>query len=203
MPADEFEESSANDINERIEKLKDRAKQVCGPEMMSGVAADCPPEVEEQFWKQVIAYEEAEAAPLFEVLLKAGVTLPAPHQLNEAQLTVKLWEVIRTLALLGAFLEFTDHLSDRELYAKLWNDILRQPTMLLPEEPSFACHIDMVGSGSEEDSALYLKHFAGREERERWAIEFPGDNIPDHVQPPHDRDRYLPKPHEELELQKQ
>ena len=203
MPGDKVEELNVLTIEERIERLKKRAQEVCGSEMVSGFVDDCPPEVEEQFWKQVIAYHELEEAPLFGVLLKAGVTLPAPQQLDDQQLTVKLWEVIRALAMLGAFLEFTDHLSDRELYARLWNDILRGPTLLQPEDLDFACHIDLLGTGSEEDSALYLKYFADHGERRRWAVQFPEDEIPDHVDPPNDRDRHLPKAHEQLETRKQ
>ncbi|MDD5543971.1 MAG: hypothetical protein PHX83_12430 [Acidobacteriia bacterium] len=203
MPVNDFEDVFTDDINERIEKLKQRARQLCGPEMTSDVAAECPPEVEEQFWQQVIAYHEAEEAPLFDVLLKSGVSLPPPQQMNDAQLTVKLWEVIRAMAALGAFLEFTDHLSDRELYARLWNDVLREPTMLMPEDPAFACHIDMIGTGSEEDTALYLKYFADENARRDWAIHFPEETIPRHENLPHDRDRHLPKPHEESELVKQ
>lgn len=203
MPDDKMEALDALSIEERIERLRKRAKEVCGSEMVSGFADDCPPEVEEQFWKQVIAYHEAEEAPLFDVLLKVGVALPAPRQLNDQQITVKLWEVIRALAALGAFLEFTDHLSDRELYARLWHDILREPTMLQPEDQDFACHIDLIGSGGEEDTSLYLKYFAGPGERRHWAIQFPEDKIPDHVDPPHDRDRHLPKAHEQPEILKQ
>ncbi len=203
MPDNKVEELNATSIEERIEKLKKRAKEVCGSEMVSGFADDCPPELEEQFWKQVIAYHESEEAPFFDVLLKAGVSLPAPQQLDDQQLTVKLWEVIRALAMLGAFLEFTNHLSDRELYAMLWNDILREPTMLQPEDPDFACHIDVLGSGSEEDTSLYLKYFVDAGERQRWAIQFPEDKIPAHVDPPYDRDRHLPKAHEPSEISKQ
>ena len=46
---------------------------------------------------------------------KMGIALPAPEELTDAQLSAKLWEVIEALAFLGAYLEHTDHLSDREL----------------------------------------------------------------------------------------
>jgi len=41
------------------------------------------------------------------------VALPPPDELSDSELSVKLWEVINMLALLGTFLHSTDHLSDR------------------------------------------------------------------------------------------
>ena len=63
----------------------------------------------------------------------------------------------------------------------------------MPNEPSFSSHLDMVGSGSEEDIALYLKYYADEDERQRWAKEWPGDPVPPHEAPPFDRDRHLPQ----------
>ena len=78
--------------------------------------------------------------------------------MNVAQLKDTLWEVIHALAGLGTYLHSTDHLSDRELYTHLWSESLREPTVIMPENPDFAYHIDLVGSGSDEDTFLYLKH---------------------------------------------
>ena len=105
-----------------------------------------------------------------------------------------MWEVIRGLALLGAYLHNTDHLSDRELYEYLWTDALREPAVLQPTDPDFAYHFDLIGSGSEEDTRLYLKYYADEKERRSWAKEWPEDILPDHEQPPFDRDRQLPTP---------
>ena len=46
-----------DEIEDRIERLKRQAASLSGGRMRSGVAADCPPEVEEQFWRQVVAFE--------------------------------------------------------------------------------------------------------------------------------------------------
>ncbi len=154
---------------------------------------DKPDDLEGQFLDNVAAYERGESKPLSVVLPEAGLPLPPPEELDDSQLSAKLWEIINGLALLGTFLHNTNHLSDRQLYAELWTDALREPAILMPDEPAFAYHIDMVGSGSEEDTLLYMKYYADERERRRWLKEWPGDRLPEHEDPPYDRDRTLPK----------
>ena len=48
-----------DDINERIEKLKREAPALSGGKMVTGIAPNCPPETQEQFWKNVLAFENA------------------------------------------------------------------------------------------------------------------------------------------------
>jgi hypothetical protein len=187
-------DESDSDREKRIEELKRRAKELTGEEMVAGEAEDCPPDVAEGFWKHVVAYEEAPWTTDFQQLEKAGVSLPAPDTLDDQELTAKLWEVINKLAELRVFIEDTDHLSDRELYTKLWSDALREETKDLPPDPDSAYHIQMLGSGSEEDTQLYLKYYADEAWRAHWHEEFPDDPIPDAEDPPYDRDRLLPYP---------
>jgi len=155
---------------------------------------DYPAEAEEAFWKQLVDYEEAPWTTNFHQLERAGVSLPPPDSLKDQELTAKLWEVIHKLALLRVFIEQTDHLSDRELYTHLWIDSLREETKALPPAANSAYHIQILGSGSEEDNELYLKYYAGDAERRHWHKDFPGDPIPAHEDPPYDRDRLMPKP---------
>ena len=53
-------------------------------------------------------------------------------------------------------------------------------------------HIDILGGCSLQDIALYLKYYADEKTRESWRSEFPEEVMPDHVDPPYDRDRHLP-----------
>lgn len=125
-----------------------------GGQMTSMDADDCPLDIKEQFWKNVVAYEQAEQTTLFDRLVEAGVSLPPADEMNDVSLTAKLWEVFEKLSLLGAFLHHTNHLSDRELYDHLWTDSLRESTILPPDDSDFTCHVDLIGSGSERQ--LYL-----------------------------------------------
>jgi hypothetical protein len=135
-------------------------------------------DLEEEFLDHFAAYESREPRALLDVLVESGIALPAPGELDDSQIGAKLWELIHGLALVGTFLHNTDHLSDRELYAELWNEELREPTVLIPENPAYAWHIDMVGSGSPEHLHLYLKHYADEEERRHWQKSGPTTRSP-------------------------
>jgi hypothetical protein len=158
---------------------------------------DCPVELREQFWEQVVAYEEAEWTTHFDELVEAGMVLPVPDELDDAQLSLKLGEVIQGLALLHCYLYNTDHLSDRELYEQLWHEALREEGPHMPVNEDSAWHVDLVGSGSDEDIAIYLRYYADEDERNRWAKDWPDDPIPEHQEPPYDRDRHLPARHQQ------
>jgi hypothetical protein len=175
----------------RIAALKRQIRAVAGP-VAFGCRA-CPPEIEERFLEQVLAFETAVPMPLFDRLVHTGVRLPSPDDLPDQDLHAKLWEVIRALALLGAYLHCTNHLSDRALYSHLWREALREPMILLPHEPAFSMHLDVVGSGSEEDIAIYLRYYADENMRQSWAKDFPDLVVPPHEEPPYDRDRLLPQ----------
>lgn len=181
-----------DDREERIKDLKRHAEELCGGEMKVGGLDDYPAEVEEGFWQHVVEYEKAPWTTHFRQLEEAGVS--SPQSLNDAELTAKLWEVIQKLALLRVFIDQTDHLSDRELYTHLWKDALREETKAMAMAANAAWHIQLLSSGSDEDTRRYLKYYADDDWRRNWHQEFPSFRIPKHVDPPYDRDRLLPKP---------
>lgn len=185
---------SDDEKEKRIEELKRRAEELAGGEMNTGEFVECSPDVEEGFWKEVVEYEEAPWTTHFAQLERAGISLPAPETLNDVDLNAKLWEVINKLAQLRIFLEDTDHLSDRELYTKLWTEELREETKDIILGQDSACHYQLLSGGSEEDTYLYLKYFAGEKWRQDWMKDFPEYVLPEHVDPPYDRDRFLPQP---------
>jgi hypothetical protein len=190
---DEPNDSIDIDQQIRINELREAAREAGGGEMTQWESPDCPPEIAEQFWSNVLAYETAEETCHFKRLEEAGVALPAPDTLTDAELSAKLWEVIHALARMNVFLSQTDHWSDRELYEHMWTETLREITMDLPPNSGWTHHIDFLSSGSDEDNELYLKYYADDQWREQWHKDFPNDTIPPHVDPPYDRDSKLPK----------
>lgn len=175
-----------------IEKLKREIQEVAGEAVWSGKTADCDPELEEVFLENVLALEAHGYLRPFDALLKAGFSLPPPDELDDPALTAKLWELIQALAQRRLFLHSTDHLSDRELYSWLWHDALREELMGFGL-PFGNCHLDVLGSCSEEDIILQMRYYADEQKRARFAAEFPDFPMPPHEQPPFDRDRRLPQ----------
>ncbi|MBY0495022.1 MAG: hypothetical protein K2Y23_12485 [Cyanobacteria bacterium] len=132
----------------------------------------------------------------FEQLREAGIALPEPDSVSDADLRTKLWEVIAGLEKLRVFLEHTNHLSDRELYTKLWQETLREETAAI-DEIGFSSHVNLARFGGDDaENAVWLKYYADDEDRERWRAEYPDDTIPAHEQTPFTRDDVLPGPWE-------
>ncbi len=180
------------DQDKRIEKLRSELEKLGG-----GVSQhpELSADLEEAFLKHILAFETAEPTTLLQWLENAGLEVPPPDQLDDTQLNARLWEVINRMASLGAYLHNTNHLSDRELYAYLFDEGLREDAVLFPEDPSYVYGLDLLGSGSDEDMQLYMKYFADNEYRKEWATDFPDFEMPLHEDPPFDRDKNLPKSH--------
>jgi hypothetical protein len=178
------------DQEKRIEKLRDELQKL-GDEISH--ESDLPADLEEQFLKHILEFETAEQLTLMQWLENAGLEVPAPDELSDEVLPAKLWEVINRMASLGAYLHNTNHLSDRELYLYLYNEALREPTVLFPENPGYVYGIDVLGSGSDEDMEIYMRYFADEDYRRQWAKDFPDFEMPPREDPPFDRDKDLPK----------
>jgi hypothetical protein len=173
-----------------IERLKAEAASAADGRMVVHESDRLMPHVREQFWRDVIAFETAGSTNLTRELCAIGVELPEPDGLDDVALHRALWIVIEGLAKLRVFLDSTDHLSDRELYAHLVRELLPEEMPALGEDESSAWHIDALGYGEPE---LYLKYYADDKTRESWRIDFPEDRIPAHEDPPYDRDSHLPQ----------
>ena len=178
----------------RINELKETAQELTGGEMSTFESQDAPPELLEAFWQNVVEIESAGWTSARRQLQADGVALPAPEELDDQQVTVRLWEVIHALAKRRNYLYQTNHLSDRELYEMLWHEILDDEYPDTGDTfPDGVCHVDILGSGSQEDIYLHMKFYADDQERQQWSEEFPSDDMPPREVPPYDRDRLLPE----------
>ncbi|HSD45015.1 MAG TPA: hypothetical protein VLB87_00280 [Pyrinomonadaceae bacterium] len=179
-----------SDQEERIAKLREEVEKLGGGTMS---LESMPADMEEEFLRHVLEYENAEPISLLQLLSNSGLEIVAPDELDDETLSGKLKDVIMRMASLGAYLMRTNHLSDRALYEYLYHDGLREEAVLFPENPSYAYMIDLTGSGSAEDNYTYLKYYADEKYRREWANDWPDDPVPDHEDPPFDRDRFLPQ----------
>lgn len=187
------EELAEADRQIRMEKLKERLHKLSDGKAVFGEIADTPSELTLEFLEHVLRFEESAQTTHAKLLLEDGVTLPPPDSLTDDEVHAVLWNVIHGLHAQRTFLYHTDHLSDRELYVLLWGKLLNYATVDLRGDPDAGCHLDVVGSGSEEHTALWLRYFADEEDRRWWREEYPDASLPPPENPPYDRDRHLPK----------
>lgn len=175
---------------ERINKLRAELEKLGGN---TSTLESMPADMEEEFLRHVIEYETAEQISLLRLLENSGLEVPPPESLDDDALKIKLKEIVDRMAAVGSYLLHTNHVSDRDLYDYLYHEALREETVLFPENPSYAYMIDLTGSGSEDDNQTYLKYYADEEYRRQWAHDWPDDRMPEHEDPPFDRDRFLPQ----------
>jgi len=189
---DAFSDKAARDIERQmnIHRLKNEAQNIAGGEMTTFESPDLPPEVSEQFWRNVVEFERAPRVSMKSKLDDAGIEMPPVDQLSDEELPARLWQVIEFFAAQNTFLSDTNHLSDRELY-----EFLREQAFdsSMPDFPSMNCHLSPIGSCDEDDMIINFRFFADDEARERWMKQFPDYQMPARETAPFDRDRLLPQ----------
>jgi hypothetical protein len=180
-------------VEARLRHLRHRLQEMgeC-----TGFASAHPldPELELAFLEQVMAIEAEPTITYAHQLIGRGIELPPPDDIPDERISHKLWEVIHGLAGLRVFLENTGHLDDRELYAELWNDALNEFTWDMSGCTNGAIHLDLLGSGSEEDTRTWLAYFADTRQRREWQDQFPDEELPPRRERVSDRDSELPQP---------
>lgn len=153
-------------------------------------------EVDDAEWlaytERLEAWEKGGGTTSSKQLISDGIGLPAPDSLDDGSVSEKLFEVIAGMERKHTYLYQTDHLSDRELYTWLWEEGLNGNIMDLSGIEGGACHTSPVGSGDEESVRISLIYYDSAEERAEWKAGWPEDEIPAHIDPPYDRDRFLP-----------
>lgn len=158
----------------------------------TGVVVKVSPNVEECFIKHALSMEAHGFIRPIDVLARNGVPLPSPDELDDAGVHDALWKLIHACAEHRLYLYRTDHLSDHELYSYLWSEGLRREVMGFGL-PNGNVHLDVIGSGNDEDTLIALRFYYDEDDRESWSREFPEFPIPPRQRLPYDRDRYLPK----------
>ena len=144
--------------------------------------------VEMERMDRFFAGEEPGDIPL-EFLRQRGIDIPALPPDDEAELRAKLQELFEEMFEIGIVVDSTDHLSDRDLYRYLVDDVLLVE-MMLSTSVGGHWNVSPIGGGSEADNDIYLRYYADDEDRESWRREF-GDPLPPKEEPPYGRDRFL------------
>jgi len=143
---------------------------------------EVPTHVENEFLASMLAWEHAPVLPISK-WFEPELNLPHPDALSDEQSHESLWEAIHRLFEKRIVLEFTDHLSDRELYRLIYRDILPSPEKKI-DSPSNYLHWDCADVGG--DPEVWLRYYATLEEREDWIGDF-DDPLPERQTPPYPR----------------
>ena len=139
------------------------------------------------------ASEPENWTPPAQQLAAQNIPLLPPAEITDETLTPILWERLHNLSLQGFYILHSDHFSDRELYAELWQRGLRDPAHLPGRNPRGGWYHDFLGSWGDAQMQLWLRHYATDAERAKHAKEFPKQKLPPKENPISHRDWHLPK----------
>ncbi len=145
-----------------------------------------PLRVENDFLAAMLAWEMAPILPIYR-WFEPELRPPRPEVLNDEELHTILWDVIYKLYEKRIILDYTDHLSDRELYRLIYRHILPAREKKIDHATNYL-HWDC--SYSEGDPDVWLRYYASDAERRAWA-ECYRQPLPPKCRPPYRRQ--LPK----------
>ena len=174
---DEVEELLRNaQLRDEIEPLLDDSVAWIQSERL-------PISVENEFLESKLQWERAPIVPISQ-WFDPPLQLPSPEQLSNDRLSQLLYETINRLFERRIVLDFTDHLSDRQLYRLIYRDILPAQEKKIDRRRSYL-HWDC--SDTDGDPEIWLRYYATEEERLLWADDFEGP-LPPHEDPPYPRE---------------
>ncbi len=137
---------------------------------------------ENEFLESMLAWERAPILPICQ-WFDPELRLPEPESLDPQELHDQLWSTIYRLFEARIVLEFTDHLSDAELYRLIYRDILPSYEKKIDNSRTYL-HWDCANVS--DDPEIWLRFYANEEEREQWCAE--SDLVaPEREDPPYPR----------------
>lgn len=125
---------------------------------------------------------------MWNVLEERGWTVPDPEGLSDEDVLRHLTVLCWNLYDLNIVIEYTDHLSDRDLYAHMLDWLKTEETHTVHDIPGSTMHHSPIGSYGPEDIQVWLRYYAGEDDRARHLLDYPGEPIPPAELPPYPRD---------------
>jgi len=141
-----------------------------------------PLNVENEYLASMLAWETAPILPIYK-WFEPEMRPPRPAVLNDQDLHEILGDVVRRLAEQRIILDFTEHLSDRELYCLIYRDILPAREKKIDSKQAFL-HWDCAGASG--DPEVWLRYYANEEDRQIWADTY-HQPLPPKERPPYPR----------------
>ncbi len=121
---------------------------------------------ENDFLASILAWERAPTLPISQ-WFEPELRLPKPDSLSDAQVHGLLWQTIHQLHSQRIVLDFTDHLTDRQLYCLIIRDILPAYEKRIAEHRNYL-HWHCL---DDNDMEGWLRFYATEEERNQWESE--------------------------------
>lgn len=137
---------------------------------------------ENEFLASMLAWEQAPVLPVYR-WFDPELRPPRPGMLGEGDLHDILWGVIHKLFEKRIVLDFTDHLTDRQLYCLIYRDILPAREKKVDLARNYL-HWDCAGASA--DPETWLRYYATEEERQEWAETY-RQPLPAPAKPPYPR----------------
>lgn len=137
---------------------------------------------ENDFLQSMLEWERAPILPIGEWFLPK-LELPVPDTLEDDRLRTVLNETIEKLFEKHIILDFTDHLTDRELYCLIYRDILPAHEKRIHRRNNYL-HWDCANTSDDPD--VWLRYYASEEDRQAWVEETDG-YLPQIEDPPFQR----------------
>ncbi len=158
-PYDEVEELIRNaELRNELEPFYDESISCINIQQL-------PLAVENEFLASMLAWEQAPVLPIYR-WFDPELRPPRPGSLRDEDLHKILWDVIYKLYEKRIVLDFTDHLSDRELYGLIYRDILPSREKMIDSGRNYL-HWDCAGADGNPE--IWLRYYATQSERQAWA----------------------------------
>ena len=138
-----------------------------------------PTASENEFLASMLAWERAPVLPISQ-WFTPELRLSSPDTLNDKSLHDVLWDVIHRLHEKRIVLDFTEHLSDLELYCLIFRDIMSSPEKMI-DRPRNYLHWDCLDAANNKED--WLRYYASEEERDQWRHESDADVPPAQARP--------------------
>jgi hypothetical protein len=137
---------------------------------------------ENEFLQSMLDWERA---PILAICdwFEPRLRIPSPETLDDQQLRAELHRTVELLFEKHIVLDFTDHLSDRQLYCLIYRDILPAHEKLIQRRNNYL-HWDCANTG--DDPEVWLRFYASPQERSIWTRET-GELLPAAEHPPFPR----------------
>ena len=176
MPEDEVDQLLLNArLRDELEPYLDESIELVN-------IRDMPTRDENEFLASMLEWERAPVLPIRQ-WFQPSLNPPHPDSLDDHQLHRVLWDTIQALFAKRIVLDYTHHLSDRQLYRLIYRDIL--PSLEKKIERT-RTYLHWLCIDPETEADIWLRYYASEEEREGWAMET-SDELPPAELPPFPR----------------